>query len=467
MRASVSDHVRNRLVRSLGKYLIALLFWLGFARGLAPEFIHRVIAGQVPGIPAKVMVLLQRRSQESVLSHWQVCSDGLACALPAHWIISAALLTTRRGPCNRGEEGRHDPSVRMASAVFLAVACLSGTRHDYWSYVHIWKLIIAGRDPWSGRVEDFTFNAYGPLFNALALPGSVAWLLPKVLFCLVHSLCAIAMLRAAERATRALKGRHFWVPWVVVGFFWSPFFWCEIAWCGNFDILVGALILAAVVNACREHGARSGAFLSAGILLKYYPCMLLPFLVIQPRTFRWKLAVATTILTLAGLASSVAVWGLSTFEPFTFNARRPSTLLSVFSFLRGAYSPLRLWTPEPDVDWLSLPSTAVAILTVLALSMVRRIDLPSASLAAMTATLACYKVGNTQYQMTLFLLAALWYQENDLRGPRGPAGPLAGDSLLGLDYGLGGPLAGFHQPWSLCQIVRSRFGAVGDNKHSF
>ncbi len=59
MRASVSDHVRNRLVRSLGKYLITLLFWLGFARGLAPELIQRVIAGQVPGVPARVTVLLK------------------------------------------------------------------------------------------------------------------------------------------------------------------------------------------------------------------------------------------------------------------------------------------------------------------------------------------------------------------------------------------------------------------------
>ncbi len=408
----MSDHVRNRLVRSLGKYLIALLFWLGFARGLAPELIQRVIAGQVPGVPARVTVLLKGRSPESILSHWRVRSDGLACSLLAHWIISAALLKTGRDTCAGDDKARRDRLVWIASAAFMAVACLSGTRHDYWSYAEIWKYIISGRDPWGGRAEGFTFNAYGPLFNALAVPASVALLLPKVLFCLTHSLCAIAFLRAAERATRALQGRHLWVPWVVVGYFWSPFFWCEIAWCGNFDILVGTLTLAAVVNACREHGARSGAFLSAGILLKYYPCTLLPFLVTQPRAFRWRIAATAAALTVTGLAASLLIWGSSTFKPLTFGVERPSKFLSVFAFLRGPYSLLRLWIPEPNVDWLSLPLMAVVILTILAISLARRIDLPSASLAAMTATLACYKVGHTQYQMTLFLLAALWYQES-------------------------------------------------------
>ncbi len=138
---------------------------------------------------------------------------------------------------------------------------------------------------------------------------------------------------------------------------------------GNFDILVGTLTLAAVVNACREHGARSGAFLTAGILLKYYPCTLLPFLVTQPRAFRWRIAATAAALTVTGLAASLLIWGSSTFKPLTFGVERPSKFLSVFAFLRGPYSLLRLWIPEPNVDWLSLPLMAVVILTILAISL--------------------------------------------------------------------------------------------------
>lgn len=118
-----------------------------------------------------------------------------------------------------------------------------------------------------GEVEKFTFNAYGPLFNLLALPACIATLLPKVIFCLTHALCAVVMLRHAERLEAEGVATRHWRPWVVVGFFWSPFFWSEIAWCGHFDILVAALCMSAVWLACRERQVTSGICLGGGCYL--------------------------------------------------------------------------------------------------------------------------------------------------------------------------------------------------------
>src|SRR5690349_10704772 len=72
-------------------------------------------------------------------------------------------------------------SASVFAFVALAVALASGVRYDYIRYLEEWGYVVRGEDPWikvEGRptLQDVfsksvtrTPNAYGPLFNMLAL----------------------------------------------------------------------------------------------------------------------------------------------------------------------------------------------------------------------------------------------------------------------------------------------------------
>jgi len=109
----------------------------------------------------------------------------------------------------------------------------------------------------------------------------------------------------------------------------------------------------------------------------------------------------------AGLAASVAAWGSSTFYPLLHAAQRPSKGLSIFRFLRGAYSPLRLFTDSPDADFLSGPLMVAAGGAVFFLALKWRLRSVPAAIAGILTGLTFYKVGHAQFLPVV--VASLWY----------------------------------------------------------
>jgi Glycosyltransferase family 87 len=119
-------------------------------------------------------------------------------------------------------------------------------------------------------------------------------------------------------------------PWVS---FWllNPFPWEQIAFYGYFDVLVSLACVAAVHSlVSSKHGA-SGTYLALGILLKYMPIVILPFLVFSKRRFHFRLLIFCAAVLISGLVVSVLIWGSSTFMPLIMAATRvPSGRSTMF-----------------------------------------------------------------------------------------------------------------------------------------
>ena len=140
---------------------------------------------------------------------------------------------------------------------------------------------------------------------------------------------------------------------VLAALFWNPFPWVEIAVRGHFDILVGLCCLAAIETWNRGSDRLSGVYLAMGVLLKYLPVVLLPFLALdRGRVRKWFLIAAIASIVL-GLELSYHIWGPSMFSPLRLAATRRSTCLSIFMFLRGPYSPMRWFGVWSNYDYLS------------------------------------------------------------------------------------------------------------------
>ncbi len=418
--------------------------WVGVSRGLVPPIIAAAFEGRSLSVLNRFFRGRTPHPVEHYFALWNAFSGAVLIAGALHLAIVLVVGRLARrhdatGPSGGGGIGVRVGRLFIAFAMaFLVVTVLSGPRHDYVADLEIWDAVLRGFDPWwlvAGR--GIPLNAYGPLFNALAALAWVNPMAPKLLFAFAYLAFLIWLVEDAG-VRRGVVG----LPrFGLVAWFLNPFPWVEIAWFGHFDILVAVACVAAVHARSRGRDVSAGASLAAGILLKYIPLVILPFLALDGRRPRPRLFLAAVLPVVLGLGLSVLVWGPPTFRPLTFAATRGSNLLSIFRYLRGADSPLRLVWDAPNLDYLAVPCLAVAGCSVFAWCWWRRAGPAISALLAVLTTLLFYQVGFIQYQMIPFLLASYWAVS-----PEGPSGP---DPLLVASAGIYfGGLALFNVYWA-------------------
>ena len=391
-----------RLLRLIAIYATFCMTWVAFAHLIAPTIIAAAYDGR---IPSSLNLGFQRSFPvEHYLDGWSVRAGAIPVAAILHLIIvlfiraidrkhGTLLLDTAR------VESRTNAILVVFSATFLAMSSLVGVRGDYLAYVLQWKHILAGGDPWIFR-ENYPFppNAYGPLFNLLAPLLWISLLANKLLFAFAYLVFVIWLIKDFGRG-RGLVA----LSWPVV-IFWlvNPFPWMELVYFGHLDVLVAVACVAAVYGQMRGKDVFSGTCLAAGILLKFMPSVILPFLVIDGRRFRFSLFFCCAVLVVSGFFISVVVWGRSTFSPLIYAATRwpAGSIYELLSSLFLRDSP-NVWGLE-NALWLT------AWLAVFAWSLVRQIGPALSAVLAVLVTLLFYRLGYLNYQMVLYFLVSYW-----------------------------------------------------------
>lgn len=265
---------------------------------------------------------------------------------------------------------------------------------DYPGYLHEWKAVLGGRDPWLD-----TGNAYGPLFNVLS---PLVWINPranKLFFAFSYLAYLIWLVKdfAPRRGLVALS-------WPLSGLWLlNPFPWVVIAYFGYFDVLVALACVAAVHNVIGRKDGISGTCLALGILLKYMPIVVLPFLVFGERRLHFRLLNFCVGVVIFGFIVSVLVWGMSTFLPLAIATTRPSHW-SIYDALAASHSlPSDGSNLDPFV-WLERPLLVTAGLGTFVWCMLRQSGPAISAVLAVSVTLLFYRTGYIAYQMVPFVL---------------------------------------------------------------
>jgi hypothetical protein len=396
---------RSQVLKLIAVYAIVYLIGAAFLYGVVP----RVIASAYnEPIVSLLQWLFQDRKPAPIqhyLDLWRAVRTAVLIATILH--LGLVLFIQR---IDRKHEllflGKVDVGANVVllvfAAAFLALTIFSGVRGDYLAYLSEWKVVLAGRIPWLYR----PINAYGPLFNVLA---PLVWLNPlanKLLFSFSYLAYVIWLIKdfAPRRGMIALS-----LPWLV---FWlvNPFPWVQIAYFGYFDVLVALACVAAVHSFINGKDGASGTYLALGILLKYMPAVILPFLAFNDRRYHIRLLRFCVGLVAFGLAISIAIYGKSTLFPLLLAATRPSTW-SIYAGLASTQSPLRLfwdWPTVDSLDWLEKPLLIPAGFAVFVWCLVCRTGPALSAALAVLVTLVFYRVGFINYQMVLFLLISYW-----------------------------------------------------------
>lgn len=395
------------------------LAWSGFAGGIVPPW----LAAERPGPLVEALKRFLHVPPAGFLRHdlpgrWRELWTALLIALALHAAIVAVLARDHRRAPDEERSRCVNIVLGILAAAFLGVAAFAPPRQDYYLYLEIWYHIQQGYDPWfvvPSANGTMPLNAYGPLFNLMAGPAWMNPAAPRLILSAAYILFAIAMTRSVAAGRAPSPARTLGV----FALLWNPFAWIEVGFYGHLDILVGLACLGAVRALAAGRDIRSGSCLAAGVLLKYLPIVLLPFLALEPGRSRPRfrfLAAALAGIAL-GLGASALIWGPSTFAPLVMAVSRRPEALSIFRFIGARYSPfVELGLPPNYGQYIPI-AQLLGLGAVWCWSLAATPDLEAAALAAVLTLLLLYPVGYPQYQMVPFVLASAWL----LRGGDHPA----------------------------------------------
>jgi hypothetical protein len=405
----------RRTAALVGLYAVALASWWWFARSWGPLLITSAREGRSSAVLARWVAWYGGdRRLDLVLKNWEGLTTAVVVAGVCHLaVVVTASVWRRRHAREQGPWSARFDCVSLGllivlSLAFFVVTILAGSIHDYYFFVQIWEEILRGRDPWFlvlGRYMKYPLNAYGPLFTLFAPLTLIHPLAPKLVFALAFWMFAgWLVLDFAPR--RRLPG---WAGLVLLLWLANPYAWIEIACFGHLDLLVGLLCIAAVEARMRRNDFAAAAWISAGTLLKYFPGVLVPFLMLDGRRVRVRFLATTLALGALGMSLACLIWGLTALRPLTFAVAREPAHMSIFRFLTGRYSLF------DESLYISFLETAASPILLIALawswSWTRRtqFEMFASCVLTVTVTLWLYKVGFAQYPMVLFVLGAYWF----------------------------------------------------------
>jgi hypothetical protein len=277
---------------------------------------------------------------------------------------------------------------------------MSSPRHDYTGYMKQWSSIIQGQNPWADQS-----NAYGPVHTALALLYSVHFNVPRLFFVLLWIIGSFGIAIIINK-NPYLPDTYKYALYLAL--FLNPLFWIFVVSYGTNDILMAFFVLLSILFFKAKRDIPAGFVMAVSIAVKFMPIVMLPFLIFSKVNIRWRFAISVAISSVFIFGVSYCLWGNDLFHPLQMGYDRQSKMLSIFSFLRGRASPLRLFTDNPNLDWLSVYLCVASVFAFFFIHIKYGFEGILSSIIAMVILLTLYKVGHHQFYITLVMLIILW-----------------------------------------------------------
>ncbi|MCP4329377.1 MAG: DUF2029 domain-containing protein [Alphaproteobacteria bacterium] len=287
--------------------------------------------------------------------------------------------------------------------VFLGAHLGTGLFRDYAAHAIQWSATLDGLDPW--RDPAAGNNAYGPLFNVFAVAFAVNPLWPVALFLYLWFGCWLFILgRLLDQGGRPFESALFASVLFVMG----PYFWVLLGFYAHFDIVPAAAALFAVHLALAKRPLGAGAILGLGVLAKFYPIIVLPFLIVRGRAIDWRPALGCALVVAVGTAVAFAIWGDSIFDPVAYAADRRTRHLSILRVGEGRIVAA-LTGQQFSLRALGVPLAALCGLALFAYCVWKDIDAEVGAALAPVVVLLFYPLAHFQFFAICFLLIAYWY----------------------------------------------------------
>lgn len=284
--------------------------------------------------------------------------------------------------------------ILMVVSLYVLLILLIENRYDYAEYGRQWQFFLAGGNPW-----DYASNAYGPLHNSMAFIYDIHHKLPRLLFSLLSVAGSVFLIKKINRTVldKDVKEKSFYL------LLYNPIVWLMFVINGCNDGLIGFLFLFGVVLYDKEKYVLSALLLSLAILYKYIPLFVIPILCINSRRINFRFTLSTVAFLGMGFGISFYLWGTKFLNPILFNSSRESKILSIFRYLRGDYSFLKLFGID-NVDHLSIYLVIGSVILIFIVQLVYRWHWIVGLVVTMLSIHLFYLVGHFQFYISIYFL---------------------------------------------------------------
>lgn len=214
-------------------------------------------------------------------------------------------------------------------------------QHDYPAYINQWQMSLT--DP--TNLQSLGTNAYGPTHNLMALIYALHPNAPRILFSWVWLAGGVLLLNRCAKDRLPL-----WISWVILLFlYFNPYFFRLYAF-GQNDLAVSGLLLISVLSHRANKDLVAGLLFALSLSYKFYPIVMLPFLLVDNlqirglahllTTVRWRFAVALGLSLTLIMLGTYQVLGPSFLSPYKFLVDRAITESSLaYSWQHFFHSP--------------------------------------------------------------------------------------------------------------------------------
>ena len=211
----------------------------------------------------------------------------------------------------------------LFSLFLIAILFYGDARHDYALYILTWKAFLNGD-------SYIPYNTYGPLHLVLSYLFQIHYLLPKIMFGIFFLYLNYFLFKnILDKNEKKL---------VIFFFLTIPCNFLIISivfFYGIIDSIVSFFLIFSIIFKLRRNYYLSSVFLVIATLIKIYPILFLPFLILEKERINIKI-LFTTILTIIFALSIFSIfYGIDTiFEPFIFGGSREAKFASIIASLK-------------------------------------------------------------------------------------------------------------------------------------
>jgi hypothetical protein len=286
-------------------FIVSWVAWTVFGLLVAPKLVSDAYDQQSWPVLNRLIGERPINPKQSYLHQWtvwfqtsQVAAVGLAVVAMVLFGPKAVRTFPRQDPDSSRSYAAKRVVLLVVTGLVLIWAIWLLPRHDYVAHMAMWEVVRSGGNPWAREA----WNAYGPLFNALAALYSISPVGPKLLYCTVACLMAVWFLGR-------LGGGWWRFMFGLCVFFGTPSFWIMIPYFGMFDVLCAAGVVTALWlrRGARDGGA--GIALGVATLFKFYPVFATPALALDGGRFRWRVLAGWAGTVAAGYGAGLAILG--------------------------------------------------------------------------------------------------------------------------------------------------------------
>ena len=290
-------------------------------------------------------------------------------------------------------ESFHKKIFFILSAILILILFYGDSRHDYSFYSLTWESFASNEDK-------VVYNGYGPIHLLLAYIYKIHYLAPKVLFCFSFIYLSYLVFKKIITKNKNILLLYFYLTipcnFLIIS---CVFFY------GLNDAFVTFFFVFSILFYLNQRFIISGIFISIASLIKLYPILFVPHLLIMKNKINFRLfftVIAFIFLFL--IFFSFFFDYMLLLEPLSFGSNRGPKFASIFASLNYSFPNNQI------VTFFIKYNSYVLILSVFLVyifTFIKKTELFFSIILLNIVILTIYKVGHTQYYIPLMVFSSL------------------------------------------------------------